>query len=262
MSLLRSELRIRSRATWGWVAGIVALVAMIAGFYPAVRNLASLDSIYASLPSALQSLLGGSDLVTPAGYLRTQLLAFFLPVVLLILAMGRGAAALAGEEEDRTLDLLLAQPVTRTRLYVTKAIALLCWLALMTLATFATLAALDHVTGLDLSWANLAAVSVQMGLLCLTAGLLTMAVSAAAGRRVIGIAVIGYYVFLAYLLQGLADVVSWLRPVRPLSLWRWYLGDDPLTSGLDTAAVLVLVGVSAVATLAGAWAFQRRNLHA
>lgn len=262
MSLLRSELRLRSRATWGWAAGVVALVAMIAGFYPAVRNLASLDSIYAGLPSALQSLLGGSDLITPAGYLRTQLLAFFLPVVLLILAMGRGAAALAGEEEDRTLDLLLAQPVTRARLYVTKAIALTCWMALMSLATFATLAALDRITGLNLAWANLAAVSAQMGLLCLAAGLLTMAVSAVAGRRVIGIAVVGYYVFLAYLLQGLADVIAWLRPVRPLSLWRWYLGDDPLGTGLGAAAVVVLAGLSVLAVLAGAWAFQRRNLHA
>jgi len=262
MSLLRSELRIRSRATWGWVAGVVLLVAMIAGFYPAVRNLASLDSVYTSLPSALQSLLGGSDLVSPAGYLRTQLLAFFLPVVLLILSMGRGAAALAGEEEDRTLDLLLAQPVTRTRLYVTKAIALVWWLALLSLATFATLAALDGVTGLNLPWADLAAVCVQMGLLCLTAGLLTMAVSTAAGRRVVGIAVIGYYVFLAYLLQGLADVVSWLRPLRPLSLWRWYLGDDPLADGLDPAATSVLVAVGLVAVAVGAWAFTRRDLRA
>ena len=262
MSLLRSELRIRSRATWAWLAGIVLLVAMIAGFYPAVRNLASLDSVYAGLPSALQSLLGGSDLVTPAGYLRTQLLAFFLPVVLLILAMGRGAAALAGEEEDRTLDLLLAQPVTRARLYVTKAIALACWLAVMALATFATLAALDRVTGLDVAWADLAAVCLHMGMLCLTAGLLTMAVSAATGRRVIGIAVIGYYVFLAYLVYGLSDVVSWLRPARPLTLWRWYLGGDPVTTGLDPTALLVLVVVAVLSVAAGAWGFDRRNLHA
>jgi len=55
VSLLRSELRIHSRATWGWVAGVVALVAMIAAFYPAVRNLSSLDAIYASMPPALQA---------------------------------------------------------------------------------------------------------------------------------------------------------------------------------------------------------------
>lgn len=262
MSLLRSELRIRSRATWGWLIGVVALVAMVASFYPAVRDLASLDSIYAGLPQALQALLGGSDLVSPTGYLRTQLLAFFLPVVVLVLAMGRGAALLAGEEEDRTLDLLLAQPVTRARLYATKAIALTCWLAAVSLAAFVTLVALDRPTGLDLAWADLAAVSLQLALLCLTAGLLTMAVSTAAGRRTVGIAVVGCYLLLAYLLQGLSDVVTWLRPVRPLSLWRWYLGDDPLTHGLDPVATLVLIAVALLAVAGGVWAFARRDLRA
>lgn len=262
MSLLRSELRLRSRATAGWVAGVVLLVAMIAGFYPAVRNLASLDSIYSSLPTAVQSLLGGSDLVSPVGYLRTQLFAFFLPVVLLVLSMGRGGAAIAGEEEDRTLDLLLAQPVSRRRLYLIKATAMACWLALMSVATFGTLWTLDGATGLQVGWRELAAVSAQMGLLCLAVGLLTMAVSAATGRRAIGIAVVGYYVFLAYLLQGLSDVVSWLHPFRALSLWHWYIGADPLSTGLDAASVLVLVAVSAVATVAGAEAFRARDLHA
>jgi ABC-2 type transport system permease protein len=262
MSLLRSELRIRSRATWGWAAGVVALVAMIAAFYPAVRNLSSLDAIYADLPPALQSLLGGSDLVSPSGYLRTQLLAFFLPVVLLILGMGRGAAALAGEEEDRTLDLLLAQPVTRRRLYLVKSAAVVWWLALMSFATFATLAALDHLARLDIGWGDLAAASVQMGLMCLAAGLVTMALSAATGRRIIGIAAVGYYLLLGYLVYGLTDVISWLGPARPLSLWRWYLGDDPISQGLDPIAVVVLVAVSGAAVVVGSWAFDRRDLHA
>lgn len=89
-----------------------------------------------------------------------------------------------------------------------------------------------------------------------------MAVSAGSGRRVVGIAVVGCYVFLAYLLDGLADVVSWLRPARSLSLWRWYLGGDPLGAGLDPVAVLVLAAVGAVAVVVGAWGFRRRDLHA
>lgn len=262
MSLLRSELRIRSRATWGWFVGIVLLVATIAGFYPAVRNLASLGSIYADLPAALQSLLGGSDLVSPSGYLRTQLLAFFLPIVLLVLGMSRGAAALAGEEEDRTLDLLLAQPISRGRLYLVKSVAVVCWLAVMTLAAFATLAALNSITGLHLPWTDLAAVCIQMGLMCVAASLLTMAVASGTGRRVIGIAAVGYYLILAYIVQALAEVVTWLRPARPLSLWHWYLGDDPLTNGLGPTPVLVLVAVNAAAVAIGAWAFARRDLHA
>ncbi len=183
-------------------------------------------------------------------------------MVLLILGMGRGAAALAGEEEDRTLDLLLAQPVSRRRLYAIKSVALTWWLALMSLATFATLAALDHVTGLDIGWGDLAAVSAQMGLMCLAAALITMALSAATGRRIAGIAAVGAYLFLAYVVHGLSDVVSWLHPVDALSLWRWYLSNDPVTGGLDPVAVTVLAAAGAAAIAVGAWAFDRRDLHA
>ena len=60
----------------------------------------------------------------------------------------------------------------------------------------------------------------------------------------------------------LAEVISWLRPLRPLSLWRWYLGNDPITGGLDPIAVAVLTVVTVAAIAVGAWAFDRRDLHA
>jgi len=197
MSIIRSELQVRSRATLGWVVGVVLLVVMIIAFYPAVRNLSSLDAIYAGLPKALQGLLGGSDLVSPTGYLRTQLFAFFLPVVLLIFGMGRGAATLAGEEEDRTLDLLLAQPISRVSLYVTKSITLVIWMAMMTAATFLPLAAGNSISGLNVPIMDLLATSLQMGLMCTAAALACQAVASATGRRVIGIGAVGYYLFLS-----------------------------------------------------------------
>lgn len=262
MRLVRSELQVRAKATLGWVVGIVALVLMIMAFYPAVKKLPSLDAIYSNLPRAFQGLLGGADLVSPAGYLRTQLFAFFLPAVLLILGMGRGASTLAGEEEDRTLDLLLAQPVSRVRLYVEKAIAIVVWLAMATAATLVPLVALNSVTGLHLPIVNLAASCVQMGLMCAAASLACQAVASATGRRIVGIGAVGYYMFLSYLVFGLSTAVSWLGSLRPFTLWRWYLGNDPLTHGFDLASLLVLCAVSVALTAIGAVAFTRRDLHA
>jgi len=262
MTLVRSELQVRSRATLGWVVGIALLVVMIMAFYPAVKKLPSLDAIYANLPKAFQGLLGGADLVSPAGYLRTQLFAFFLPAVLLILGMGRAASTLAGEEEDRTLDLLLAQPLSRTRLYTDKAIAVVIWLSMATAAALVPLLALNSLAGLHLPVANLTAACVQMGLLCVAASLACQAVSSATGRRIIGIGAVGYYLFVSYLVFGLSTAVSWLGPLRPFTIWRWYLGNDPLGHGFDITSVLVLVVVCVAVTAVGAAAFDRRDLHA
>ena len=106
--------------------------------------------LYGDLSPSAQALLGGSDLTSPVGYLNTQMFAFFLPAVLIVFGVLRGTAALAGEEQDRTLDLLLAQPVHRGSAYVQKAIAVLLGLALLSLATFVPLVVLNGPVGLDL----------------------------------------------------------------------------------------------------------------
>jgi len=121
VKLLASELRLRRTSLVVWVASVFALVAMITAFYPQIRSDPSLNSIYATMSPAVQALLGGSDLTSPAGYLNTQVFAFFLPAV----AAGLRARPGFGFDRQRgggkTLDLLLAQPVPRWSAYLQKA---------------------------------------------------------------------------------------------------------------------------------------------
>ena len=140
-------------------------------FYPQIRSDPSLNYIYATMSPAVQALLGGSDLTSPAGYLNTQVFAFFLPAVLLVFGLGRGSASIASEEEERTLDLLLAQPVPRWSAYLQKAAAVTIGITALTLATCVVLAGLNTAVKFDLPAANLAAVCLQMGLFALALSL-------------------------------------------------------------------------------------------
>jgi ABC-2 type transport system permease protein len=79
---------------------------------------------------------------------------------------------------------------------------------------------------------------------------------------VVGIAASAGYTFVSYIVYGLSATVHPLSYVRPLTLWRWYLGSDPLTSGFGTEEVLVLVAVCIAMVAAGTQAFRRRDLHA
>ncbi len=63
-------------------------------------------------------------------------------------------------------------------------------------------------------------------------------------------------------MYGLSASISWLEPLRPLSLWRWYLGNDPLQNGFGVTECLVLAGTAAVGIAVGLWFFDRRDLHA
>lgn len=260
MPLAVSELEIRRWSVLLWALAVLALTALVAAFYPSIRDDPSVNSLYANLSPTAQGLLGGSDLVSPKGYLNTQVFAFFVPAVLLVFGLGRAAASLAGEEEARTLDLLLAQPISRRSAYVQKAAAIVVWLALLAACVWVPLVLLDRVVRLEVGAAPLFAVCAQMWLMVVSLSLACQAISAATGRKSIGLAVVTAYAFVSYVAYGLSSSVSLLKPLRPLTLWRWYLGNDPLSNGFNirVSAVLAVTGIVAVAL--GADQFNRRNL--
>ena len=262
MRLFGSELRLRLLSLIVWAVSIVLLVLLIGAFYPAVRDDPSLNELYGSLSSSMQALLGGSDLTSPVGYLNTQLFAFVLPVALLVFGLGRGAASVAGEEEDRTLDLLLAQPVSRRSAYVQKSLALSAGLALLTFVGWLPLVALNGPVKFDLPVGNLAAVSLQTGLMCLSLSLGAQAIAAWTGRRSYGLAVVAGYVFVSYVVYGLSGTVDWLAHLRPLTIWRWAQLNDPLSTGFGWQELAVLGFVSLGAVAVGILLFQGRDLRA
>lgn len=262
MRLTGSELRLHRVSIIAWTVAMALLILMIVAVYPSVRGNTSLNEIYANMPASMQGILGGSDLVSPAGYLSTQLFSFFLPAILLVFAVGRGAATLAGEEQDRTLDLLLAQPLPRWSAYLQKALALTVGLAILGIGILVPLVAFDGAVQFNLGLKVLAAVVVQTLLFCLALALWSQAISAAAGRRVVGVAAVTGYAVVSYFVYGLSSSIEWLRHLRPLTLWRWSLGNDPLTAGFGAMECLVLVVTGGVAVVVGLWAFNRRDLHA
>ena len=64
----------------------------------------------------------------------------------------------------------------------------------------------------------------------------------------------------AYLVSSLAELVSWLRPLKTLSPWYHALGVDPLGTGWSPGHLAALVGGSLVLVLLGAALFDRRDL--
>lgn len=262
MRLVLSELRLRRVSLIAWAVAIAVLMLLLIGVYPSIRDSPDLNAVYGSLSPNAQALLGGSDLTSPVGYLSTQVFVFFLPAVILVFVLDRSAATLAGEEEDRTLDLLLAQPLARWAAYIEKSLAVTISLAVLGLATLIPLLAFDSSVKFNLGVANLSAVVVQMCLFALALGMWTQAIAAATGHRATGLAVVTGYTVVSYLVYGLSGSIEWLAHLKPLTLWRWYLGNNPLESGFGVAECLVMTAVAAAGVIAGTWLFQRRNLHA
>jgi ABC-2 type transport system permease protein len=108
--------------------------------------------------------------------------------------------------------------------------------------------------------ARLAAATLQLALLAICFGALTMAVGAATGRRSAAIGTGAVVAVLAYFGNNLAPQVSGLHWVQRLSPFYYSSGHLPLVHGLNLGDCAVLLGIAVVLSAAGLAAFTRRDI--
>jgi ABC-2 type transport system permease protein len=261
-ALFTKTLRDRRRGFLGWAAGLGGVALMYAAFYPSVKDSAADFTRYLQqLPEALKSVLG-ADFTSPAGYLRSETFSALGPILFLVFAIGTGSRTIAGEEEAKTLDLLLSTPIRRSQLLADTWLAMVVAGAGLAGVLFLTLALAGPAFDLSVPLANLGAACVMLWLLGLAFGSISLALGCITGHRAVANGVTGALATIAYVVNALAASVDALAFIRPLSPFRWYLDPDPLVHGLTVANVAVLGGI-ALAALAVAWfAFERRDLQA
>jgi ABC-2 type transport system permease protein len=252
------------RALVAWSLSFAALVAMYAAIWPSLRDQPSMSDFLNQMPKAMRSLFAasGADMSTPVGYVQVELLAFMGPLLLIIYTVTTGAGAVAGEEARHTLDLLLANPVSRTRIVLEKLGAMTAGAVLIGAVTGVALVGEGALAGMTLPIDGVAAAMAHMTLLALVFGTMALAVGAATGRPALSLAVPVVVAVIAYVVNGLASVVSWLEPAQKFSPFYQYSGHDPLRNGLSWPAILVAAATIVVLAAIAVAAFRRRDVAA
>lgn len=260
IALLASEFRLMWRPLIWWAIGVMLIVLLNVAFFPAMEQTPGFDEMMDQLPESVRPLIGTLDFTSPVGYLVSQLFLFFMPAVLFVYAIGRGAATIAGEEEAGTLDLLLAQPVSRTTLYLTKSVAVVAGVAVLAFATWLPIQLAGPLFDLSLPTWDLIAVTINLFLLTLVFAAIALAVSAAFGRKLFGIAAAAALAFVTFLLEGFGQSVDWLEAFRPFTPWYWYDPTAALSAGEILPGSLVLACAVIVIAILGLLFFMRRSL--
>lgn len=245
MAVMRQSIRRRRTGVVWWCLGLASVAALLAVAYPTVRGNASLDKTFENLPPSVQAALGltpGDALTSPVGYLNSQFFANILPVMLIVFALGFATWALCGDERAGTLELLLSNPVSRVRVALERAAALVVLLALLSASTAITLVALAPLMGISPAIAplHIVAATVASALLALTYGALAFAAGGAGLSRGTALAVASAVAVLGFVVQGLAEQVDALKPLRAVTPWHWLIDGNPLRDGVGLEAGRVM----------------------
>jgi ABC-2 type transport system permease protein len=257
------SLRDQARGLIVWVIGVAPYVALLMAVYPSIRDSAGgLQEYLDNLPDAFRkAFLGpGGDFTSPSGYINTELFSWLGPIVFIAFAISVANRALAGEEEDGTLSLLLAYPLSRRNLVLQRFAAMALTIGVLGLAFWLSLLVATTAMAMDVGAGALGQALLLFTLLGLAVGSVTLAVGAATGRKAAGIAAGAGVGVAMYLLNTLGQINDTLEPYRVLSLFRYTGGTTPLGRGIGALDVAVLAGTTLVLLVVTLVLFERRDI--
>lgn len=259
MNLLRHELRARRGSIIGWALGL--------GFFSIVYTL-----IYPNLPAEMREMdlraiafldsLGIRTFATFDGFILGTMFNF-LPLLVGLFGVVEGIAVLAGEEDEGTLELLAALPISRLRLILTKALALIIAAAVVLIIDGALAALVFALLDLDTpvtAWDIFLTVQ-SLWLMAFVFMMLGLFLGAYLPNRGVALGAAMAALFVSFFGDNLAGMAPVLEPIQPF-LPHWYfenvvqmlIGDVPWRD----MGLLFLIGVGFL--LLAVFSFQRRNL--
>jgi ABC-2 type transport system permease protein len=257
--------------TWRANRGRLLVVALALVAWGAV-----LPVIYAAFGEQFESMMdsglipeeftnfGGGDVFSLAGSVS---LGFIHPIAVglnLVFALGFAASAIAGERQRGTLEVLLARPLSRRRVYVTLALAAALFIAVtvggIVLGTLLGSAATGNLAELGAEY--LPFVWLNGVLLFGAFAAISLAASVSFDRLTPAIGISLAVVLVSYFLDVIGDLWPDAQPLQPFSLFHYFDARAALTGEPIWTDLLVLGVVVAVAVGYALWMFPRRDLAA
>ncbi|MFB6097005.1 MAG: ABC transporter permease subunit [Haloferacaceae archaeon] len=261
LEITRYEGRQKLRASILLTVGFVGLAALYIWLFPSIEQSGVDFAQYLeTLPEGFQSAFAVESISTIEGFLAIELYQF-LWLLLFGIYMAYTAGGLVAEDvEDDRIELLLATPVSRTRIVFEKfaslGVPILVANALIPFAVVAGVAAIgESISTVDLLAVHL--LSIPYLLACGSVGLLLSVWADRASVAQRGGIVAVFMLFLVETVSSTADY-DWLGAISPT---RYYDPAEILVDGTyDLAGSLILLTGTVALVLLSAAYFQRRDV--
>ncbi len=215
--------------------------------------------LISSYPRELMTFFGDmTQMFTPGGYLDT-LFFTYIPIVIGIFSTLTSASLLAGDEEKGILDLVLAHPISRMKLYVGRlgayTVATIMILFISWLGFVITL----HQTSLDATVWEIILPFLSLFSLLMFFGTLTLLLSMLLPSQQWAAMISGLILVASYFLSSLARLSENLRPIEKYFPMHYYQGGQALTK-MNWSWFGLLIAFSVIFAGLAWWLFERRDI--
>lgn len=246
-----------------WGIGLLILAAVIVCLFSSVRDNGSLKSIDA-IVQGLSPLIRAAILDVPSvtdfeGFMSLEFF-HYLPLFLAIFAIVEGSAAIAMEEERRTIDLLMAQPVRRWRVVIEKFAAMVVALYAIAFLAGMGLVVATRFVPVEIPWYRLILAATNSVAPALVVGALSLLGSCGLRRRRHAAIIGAAFLAASFFLNVLGKIVNPLKPWRVMSVFYSHAESRPLTGDLVPDHALWLAAATVALVIVAVLAFGRKEL--
>ncbi len=248
-------------ATDRWLAWAIAAVSVALFLLFGMSAYREIDlSVYTSLPEAFRSLIGIGDDIDVGGLAINIMFSTWGALTLAGVSLAMGSSAIAGEERDGTMDILLANPKSRTYVLLSKTGALVMSVAVATVALWIPVHPIAAVLGVQIAGLDVEALMLHLFANSLFFGVLALAIGAITGNKGTATGATTAILVLSFFGVGFLPLIQGGDAVAKLLPWYYFDGSDPVNNGVAWGHLALLIGGSALLLVAAAVGFNRRDL--
>jgi ABC-2 type transport system permease protein len=246
----------------GWGVGIAALGLIVVPFYGVfmVDQKEDFLRMVESYPPEFLAFFGGdaATLMTPEGFLGMYAFSM-LPVIIGIFAVIAGSGLLARDEEHGRLDLVLAHPVGRSRLFWGRSLAFTAALAGIMVLGWLGFCILLGGSGLPVSWGEMSLPFLPVFAQGMVYGMLALLLSMLLPSRSMAAMGSGIVMVASYFLSSLSSLNQDLATIAQFLPYDYFQGGDAI-NGLKMDWLLGLLAVSLLMAAMAWLLFLRRDI--
>lgn len=247
---------LRGQTIW-WGVGMAFMLGIMVALFPSIGDI--YGDIFEELPDEWAGFAGDGDFSTLAGFLSAEFFSFG-QIALAVFAILAGGAAIVGEENQGTMDLLLSQPVSRMRVVLVKLGALIASITvIIAVTTLGFVIPALFIGELD----SLGRFAVAFLLLIpfeVTIALAAALLAQLFGSRAVGGSILAGLLVASYMLDALSGVNATLEALRPAYLTSYFQGQQALNGAVDWAYVSVSLVAMVALALGNVVLFLRRDI--
>lgn len=248
----------RKISTTAWCITLGAFAMLYASLFSTFAG--NIGNFASSLPKEMEAFTGSIQLASrPEGFLGIELYGLLLPIILAVVGLTFGAGAIGKEEDDGTLDVLLANPISRHSIIIQKIAAIKVTLLIICGFTWLAIALGKLLFEFEVNLINVGYATLAVYLLAMIYAMAAFATQAITGKRNLGIAIGSGLLAFTYVADVVSKLVSRFENLKYISPFYYYDFSNVLFGNGTIENFIILAVVSVGLYAVAHFAFLQRD---